>query len=159
MEDKNNEKILGFTKREPEILIMSLQVLMPNKIATNGCSAKPSDLVRIGAYEDAATAGSQYAALRAKVMALRSLPKCTDQADDGNNEDIKENKKRAHASTTREGSKRISARAGAARAGGAAREHDERERPTKKRRLGEGLIDEDLPNEKDWENMGHWKAC
>ena len=38
MADKDEFKILGFTKREAEVLIMSLQVLRPNPSATNGCT-------------------------------------------------------------------------------------------------------------------------
>lgn len=38
MADKDNGKILGFTKREAEVLIMSLQVIKPNNISTNGCT-------------------------------------------------------------------------------------------------------------------------
>ncbi|KAK7701895.1 hypothetical protein SLS64_010029 [Diaporthe eres] len=75
MADEDQGKILGFTKKEAEILIMSLQVFKPNQCTTNGCTALPSDLVRIGAYSNAETARTQYAALRARVMSLPNLPK------------------------------------------------------------------------------------
>lgn len=38
MADEDNGKILGFTKKEAEILIMSLQVFKPNQCTTNGCT-------------------------------------------------------------------------------------------------------------------------
>lgn len=38
MADQDQLKILGFTKKEIEIIIMSLQVMRPNPCATNGCT-------------------------------------------------------------------------------------------------------------------------
>lgn len=38
MADRDELKILGFTKKEIEIIIMSLQVIRPNPCATNGCT-------------------------------------------------------------------------------------------------------------------------
>lgn len=45
MADEDQNKILGFTKREAEILIMSIQVIKPNQCTTNGCTVS-SDLRR-----------------------------------------------------------------------------------------------------------------
>ncbi|KAL2283775.1 hypothetical protein FJTKL_09564 [Diaporthe vaccinii] len=102
MADEDQGKILGFTKKEAEILIMSLQVFKPNQCTTNGCTALPSDLVRIGAYSNAETARTQYAALRARVMSLPNLPKtgfhtqsaaATNDRDDEEGEDEDEDGK------------------------------------------------------------------
>lgn len=41
MADEDQGKILGFTKKEAEILIMSLQVFKPNQCTTNGCTVGP----------------------------------------------------------------------------------------------------------------------
>ncbi|KAK2600466.1 hypothetical protein N8I77_009994 [Diaporthe amygdali] len=157
MADKDNGKILGFTKREAEVLIMSLQVIKPNNISTNGCTAKPADLVRLGAYEDVQTARSGYALLRARVMALPRLPKDTDRiiaANTANNGGDKDNQKqRAAVLTPRRVTRRSAAQASADL------EDNGHERPAKKTKTNEGMIeDDDLPTEAEWEAMGDWRA-
>lgn len=57
MADDNQNKILGFTKRGAEILIMSIQVIKPNQCTTNGCTVS-SILWRHTLSSTAAIAGS-----------------------------------------------------------------------------------------------------
>ncbi|KAG6367738.1 hypothetical protein INS49_001933 [Diaporthe citri] len=189
MADEDQGKILGFTKKEAEILIMSLQVFKPNQCTTNGCTALPSDLVRIGAYSNAETARTKYAALRARVMTLPNLPKpapqtqsaaTTNDRDDNEGEDEGEEGEAETSAleATRKGGKRAATRLGAVpkdykgqpnpfllteqeeqlahdRAH-AQKEDDKRERSQTKR--GEGVVDDDMPNQEEWDDMGDRNA-
>lgn len=48
MSNKDEPIVLGFTKKEIEIIIMSLQVIKPNPCATNGCTV--SSILRWKAF-------------------------------------------------------------------------------------------------------------
>lgn len=152
--------------------------------------ARASDLVRIGAYDNVEAARTQYAALRARAMALPNLPKPMNQIqsaaaakDDNENNDNEDDFKKPPASVTNsKGMTPATTRYGTGSEPSKDQpnpflltKEEQKETPVwvharekaeekaeklldNKNKGGEGIVDDDMPTEKEWEEMGDSKA-